>query len=608
VSQAVTDKAYPLVLRAWRMLEAREPQMAEPIQKDRLPVTLAERFDRYRVEVQQIVVRAIEHPRYELKRFVTISRENLADRLDFIKLVQGLANAHITEERFIVIGADQREGKFHQIDNSSEFDPATLSQIISKYLYPQPRLEVFNNIRADGGESYVLIVLNPDQPRPIVTVTEGKSDKRIHFGIGEIWIKKDTRLQLATRADLDEMYEAYIKRRVDEEAETRARRRFEHFRETFGPELTTRPTVSVPGAELMIGAKGRLAKFAEDAISTGNATNFKMFLEMVRERLVEKWDSLDSEGPGGHFDIGIWTTKREEIYRDEFAPALDSAVELGLLVIKYDASTEWLNLITNGLVEAFEACRNLDKAKAIFIGQVPGPVSFARPAYDAYVGIRTLATYAVMRQRFRFLKEIFHKYVRFLTPEGSSQVYVPIIFWPFSGVAGLPDMRHGRNAALWNEHIHSAWGDYFGSFEKFLAVASQLEFILEFNSYIFEGVRVPEVKKFQQSLENKYFAYLPDFWANRLDPVVPVAEQLYDALVAGSDFPDELLIEKRAGDLIFKGKDVQDRLLFLGGFLAHLKSSQAQMMMQQNRFPFMFSWEGRLKAIVDKYEQVTKKK
>jgi len=583
-----------------------ETSMAEPIQENRLPVTLAERFDRYKVEVQQIVARGIEHPRYELKRSATISRENLADRLDFVKLIQGLANAHIKEERFIVIGADQRERKFYQTDNSGEFDPASLSQVISKYLYPQPRLEVFNNIRADGGESYVLIVFNPDQPRPIVTLAEGKSDKRIHFGLGDIWIKKDTSLQLATRADLDEMYEEYIKRRVDEEAETRARRRFDHFRETFGPALTTQPTISVPGAELMIGAKGRLVKFAEATISSGNATNFKMFLEMVREPLIEKWDSLELDASGRQLDIAMWTAKREGIYRDEFVPALDSIVELGLLVTKYDASTEWLTFIVNGLIEAFEACRNLDRTKARFIGLVPHNVPFARPAYDVYVGIRALATYAAMRQRFQFLKGIFLKYVRFLTPEDASPVYVPIVFWPFSGVAGLPDMRDGRNATLWNEHIHSAWGQYFGSFEKFLAAASQLEFILEFNSYIFEGVKVPEVKNFHRSLENKSFAYLPDFWANRLDPVVPIAEHFYDTLVASSDFPAELSIEKRASDLIFKGTDVQDRLLFLGGFLVHLKSWQAQMMMQQNRFPFMFSWEGRLKVVADRYLDVNK--
>jgi hypothetical protein len=45
----------------------------------------------------------------ELKRTATISRDNLADRLDFIKLVQVLANAHIVDERFIVVGTDQKE-------------------------------------------------------------------------------------------------------------------------------------------------------------------------------------------------------------------------------------------------------------------------------------------------------------------------------------------------------------------------------------------------------------------------------------------------------------------------------------------------------------------
>jgi hypothetical protein len=187
--------------------------------------------------------------------------------------------------------------------------------------------------------------------------------------------------------------------------------------------------------------------------------------------------------------------------------------------------------------------------------------------------------------------------------DSTSQVYVPLLFWPFSGVPGLPDMRQGRNETLWNEHIHKAWGQYFGTLEKFLAAAFQLEFILEFNSYIFEGVQIPEVEKLRQTFGNKDFIYLPDFWANRLDPVVPIAEHFYDTLVAGSGFPSEFSIEKPAIELVFKDKDVQDRLLFLGGFLAHLKSWQAQAMMEQRRHPFMFDWEGRLKAIVNKYIQ-----
>ena len=267
--------------------------MAESTQENRSPLTLAERFDSYRAAVQQVVERGIEHPTYELKRAVTISKDNLADRLDFIKLIQGLANAHIAEERFIVIGADQKERKFYNVANVDEFDPAKLSLVIAKYLDPAPRLEVFNNIRANGGESYVLIVVSPDQPRPIVAITDGKSDKRLHFGVGNIWIKKDTSLQLATRADLDQMYETYIKQRVDEEAETRARRRFEHFREQFGSTLVMAPaTVSVPSSDLVVGDKGRLTEFIEATISSGNATNFKMFIEMARERLVEKWPLL----------------------------------------------------------------------------------------------------------------------------------------------------------------------------------------------------------------------------------------------------------------------------------------------------------------------------
>ncbi len=553
------------------------------------------------------MARGIEHARYELKRSATISRENLADRLDFVKLIQGVANAHITEERFIVIGADQKERKFFAVENPDEFDPANLSQIVGKYLDPQPRLDVFNTIRTDAGESFVLLVFNADQPRPVVTITEGTSDKRAHFRLGDIWIKKDTSLQLATRADLDSIYEDYIKRRVDEEAETRARRRFEHFRETFGTSLGSDSIVSVPSADLLVGSQGRLARFAESAISTGNSTNIRMLLEMIRERVVERWDSLGSGTPGQFLLTAAWLTKRAEIYRDEFVPSLDSTIDLGLQFVKYEVSSELFDLVVRGLIEAFEACRALDQTRASDLAAKDDAVPFARPAYDVYVGFRALATYAVLRNRFRFLKSLLPLYVRFVTPAGRSRTNVPLLFWPFSGVAGLPDMRPGRNEALWNAHIHSAWGRYFGNFDKFLAAASQLEFILEFNSYVV-GLEAPEIRQFQRTIENKDLSYLPDFWANRLDPVVPMAEHIYDTLALSGEFPPEFSVEKMAFDLVLKGKDPQARLLFLGGFLVHLKSWQAEVMMQQMRSPFMFSWEGRLKTITDKYTQNSKAK
>jgi hypothetical protein len=67
--------------------------------------------------------------------------------------------------------------------------------------------------------------------------------------------------------------------------------------------------------------------------------------------------------------------------------------------------------------------------------------------------------------------------------------------------------------------------------------------------------------------------------------------------------PQEFAIEKKAADLIFKGKTAPERLLFLGCFLASLRSWQAKVMLEQNRFPFMFEWQGRLKAIVDRCKE-----
>src|ERR1700733_6335832 len=205
--------------------------MAGPREVDKSPVTVADRFDSYRIEVEKIVTRGIEHANYELKRSATISKDDLADRLDFVKLIQGLANASGAEESFVGIGADQRERKFYDVPNAAEFAPPTLAPILAKYLDPQPTVEVFNNVRSDSGETYVLIVVPQSQSRPVVSVCDGTYEKRTYFRRGDIWVKRDTRLQLAGRADLDLMYEKHI----DDEAENRARRRFEHLSQHLKP-------------------------------------------------------------------------------------------------------------------------------------------------------------------------------------------------------------------------------------------------------------------------------------------------------------------------------------------------------------------------------------
>src|SRR5437016_4086441 len=108
---------------------------------------LSGRIEQYRLEIQSLIKQGVEHPQFEFKRSCSIIRDNLDDRLDFIKFLQGVANAEIPGERCIVIGADPKEKKWYGVSNASEFDPATVSSIVAKYLDPPPKFQVFNNLQ-----------------------------------------------------------------------------------------------------------------------------------------------------------------------------------------------------------------------------------------------------------------------------------------------------------------------------------------------------------------------------------------------------------------------------------------------------------------------------
>src|SRR6266576_7015428 len=66
---------------------------------------LSERLQICLAEIHQIVRKGVEHPRFEFKREASPTREDLDERFDFIKLIQGVANSEASEERFVVIGA-----------------------------------------------------------------------------------------------------------------------------------------------------------------------------------------------------------------------------------------------------------------------------------------------------------------------------------------------------------------------------------------------------------------------------------------------------------------------------------------------------------------------
>ena len=569
------------------------PRSTDPTRVSALP----ERFDTYGKTVEGIVLRGIEHPACELKRSVTLSKDDLTDRLDFVKLIQGLANSHSGTECLIVVGADQKDKKFFEVANAADFDPAKLSPILAKYLAPEPVYEVFNDMRASTGERYVLIVLNQSQPRPIMALVDGKTSDKVHFRPGEIWIKHNTGLRPALKADLDLMYQPVI----EQEATKRARIIFEHLKADLGPELLSQAVTATPVPELFLGSRERLARFAEAMLAGGEDARFKILLEMGRRKTVDKWKALLRGNPENYYPTDEERAEIDVFFRDEFMPTLIGMVDLGLEVIRYEGKPSWLGSIVDVLVESFAVSCEITRLQTRNnFGQLSLP--FSRPAYEIYLAARVLATYAVLRRRSDYLKEILPRYVRPLAPQRRRDSLEPILFLPFAGQLGLPEMKNGRNEESWQQRVGQTWVEVFVSKDEFLSAGAQLEFILELNSHILVAYTHPISDKFRQESREKGTAYLPDFWTNRLDPTIPVAKHIMEALQKDG-FPENLAIEPTVTTAIFKNMPAKERIEFYGEFLFNLQNWQQKAMWQQQRIPFDFSWPPPLNTAVERFRE-----
>jgi hypothetical protein len=168
-------------------------------------------------------------------------------------------------------------------------------------------------------------------------------------------------------------------------------------------------------------------------------------------------------------------------------------------------------------------------------------------------------------------------------------------------------LMQGRSAFFWKERISTSWGSYFGAYDKFIAAACQLELLLEFNSHL--ATNSIRDTGFQEWLDEQAgdasFRYVPDLYSNSLELTVPMAERCYD-IVAAQDqsSPSQYEVLPMLFAAAFKNKTLDRRLFLYGEFLDNLKAVQSRTMMQQfRRFPFMFTWQGRLADIVQKYRE-----
>jgi hypothetical protein len=562
----------------------------------------SERVQKYRKEVQSLVKQGGEQPRFEFKRTASLKRDNLPDRFSFIKLLQGLANAEIDGERCVVIGADPKEKQFFPVRNAEEFDAAKVSQVLTAYLDPLPHFNVFH-LTTDEKESFVLIVLEANQPRPIFIKKEGQTDDgKERLQIGEIWTKKNTGLVRATRADIDLMYETTI----EKETEDRARKRLQHLVE-ISPTRFAQPTASrPPDFTLLVGPKNELRSFAEEIIAAGELRRFRMLVEIAREPLIDGWDNLNVRGGTTLTDFSQFVEEVASFFRDQFLPSLQSIVELATLGIKYQTEVgSWLSPLIDLLGDAFDASRGLNWLKSPYLLEKPDTLKWWQPGFEIYIAIRTIAVYSVARKRRTYLGEILPKCVTPISLDDQVTSKTPILFWPFLGLE-FGEFNQGRASYFWKVRVASSWGHLFGTLSKFLEASSQLEFLLELNSYFGTNtLRNSNLEKFLSvNPLDLAFRYVPDLYSQDLQATAPMAELVYDIFVSNQPFPSHLAVDKRIFDRVLVDMQPSVRLQTYAGFLFHLKEWQSEFMFKVlQRHPFFYSWHGRLEKIMLEYQQ-----
>lgn len=312
-------------------------------------------------------------------------------------------------------------------------------------------------------------------------------------------------------------------------------------------------------------------------------------------------------------DLIQFFARLDDFRTNQFLPALDSTVELGLLGIKYNVGSDLLELVVEPVVEGFEACRELARFQR-YRGAKDDrfPNAWWQPAFDIYCGIRTLATYAVLRRRLPFLHAILRCVVtRIAASQTSRETEVPIVLWPFSGVSfDFGAINQSRSQYFWKHRIASAWGTYFGNQEKFISATEQLELLLEFNSYL--GTNQMQDPTLARSLaEGDHaqiaFEYPPDLYSRDLGTTVPMAQTLYDFLASDNGLPEYLALDPRLRSFV-NGRPKPQRFELYGEFLHRTKAWQSEARGSSGAWGFMWDWPGRLKTIADGYRESLKGK
>ena len=544
-----------------------------------------EKADILRREIQGYVSQSLETPRYEMTRQCSLASSNRKSQVDFAKTIQGMANALPPAEKVYVIGADQTEGRFYSVENLHEFDAANLHQILGKYLEPIPMFESYP-LHTDDGVQFSAIVVNAEQLRPIVAKANVQaSDGRTQLiRAGDIWIKRNTGLGIATRTDIEMMYDI----RTEAEAERRAQQRFAVSRDALEASFRIHwsPGSQPPTESLVLGPDADYRAYCEDLFASNDLQRFFMLLVTLRRCLIEKWHSLNAYDPRAGTSDADFHGRVDDHFKTTFQPALRRLIYLGLLLVEYNQTDLGFQNVAKLLVETFEAS---DKLQGLRLGGLESPVTRNAVALDVLLGARVMGTYAVRMQRYDHLSCLLRTLVSRI-PGNDLRKKVPFLFWPVRAIVSGYD----RLEYTWDVIVEPFWQQFFGSKGSFLDAACTLEFILHFNSYLATEIQAAE-QWLHQYHPDVVFLYWnsSDLWRYPLEPVIPLAEEMYRGIAESPDWPFllDLSIMHTIFQIAFPRESTNDdRKARFVQYLNQLEIWRARAASSASRFPTETDW------------------
>jgi hypothetical protein len=563
---------------------------------ENLTDTHSEIVERHRKSVIGLVSNGVEDDYVECKREWTLRREDRKAQLGFIKLAQSMANAPRSKESFLVIGADNKTKTFHDVTNCEEFDAAKVSDLLKQFLDPTPSVQVYNNFKTDDGKSFVLIVFPPNQMRPILINKDSEfSGERIRKG--DIWIKDGTGMNLATRRQIDRMYEE----RLEQDAENRARQRFAHLRDEL--ELRVRSTTpsTLPNRSLLLTSRAELSGYIAEALSDSKILRLNMLVEVLRDILVVDWATRHRQVAG---EITNTVEDFEAYLINEIEPALIALTEIALITIKNRLDRRSIDLVAKVFEEHFNLVSKLSDE-----GLNTQMSAINRKAWhtlmQVYFSARCISIYALSRQRKEYLRPIQDIVVHTYVPGGNYGRHLrPLQLFPFhfgNLIEELPELNNGLIQCTWELGVRGHFGAYFLGYEGFLEPGILHEAILELNSFL--GLGMDRIGLPGESLtvdSDLNWIYFTEFYVHKSRQVGFQLLNLWNIFSHQVGDLENILMGVKGDSRQLEWSKPQSRELVFGKFLDSILES----IHGRSQFGWSFErWDGDLQILSDLVEK-----